>query len=33
VGGIPVARGELVELDGEVAVRIVERLGTKDAEP
>jgi flagellar motor switch/type III secretory pathway protein FliN len=33
VGGIPVARGELVELDGEVAVRIVERLDTKDAEP
>jgi flagellar motor switch/type III secretory pathway protein FliN len=27
VGGIPVARGELVDLDGEVAVRIVERLG------
>ncbi len=26
VGGIPMARGELVELDGEVAVRIVERL-------
>jgi flagellar motor switch/type III secretory pathway protein FliN len=26
VGGVPVARGELVELDGEVAVRIVERL-------
>jgi flagellar motor switch/type III secretory pathway protein FliN len=26
VGGIPLARGELVELDGEVAVRIVERL-------
>jgi flagellar motor switch/type III secretory pathway protein FliN len=26
VGGVPVARGELVEIDGEVAVRIVERL-------
>jgi flagellar motor switch/type III secretory pathway protein FliN len=25
VGGVPLARGELVELDGEVAVRIVER--------
>ena len=32
VGGVPVARGELVDLEGEVAVRIVERLlgeGTK----
>jgi flagellar motor switch/type III secretory pathway protein FliN len=27
VGGVPLARGELVDLDGEVAVRIVERLG------
>ena len=26
VGGVLVARGELVELEGEVAVRIVERL-------
>jgi flagellar motor switch/type III secretory pathway protein FliN len=26
VGGLPVARGELVEIDGEVGVRIVERL-------
>lgn len=26
VGGVPLARGELVELDGEVAVRIVERF-------
>jgi flagellar motor switch/type III secretory pathway protein FliN len=26
VGGIPVARGDLVEIDGEVGVRIVERL-------
>jgi flagellar motor switch/type III secretory pathway protein FliN len=26
VGGVPLARGELVELDGEVAVRILERL-------
>jgi type III secretion system YscQ/HrcQ family protein len=26
VGGVPVARGELVEIDGEVGVRIVERL-------
>jgi flagellar motor switch/type III secretory pathway protein FliN len=26
VGGVPVARGELVEVDGEVGVRIVERL-------
>jgi type III secretion protein Q len=30
VGGIPVARGELVELDGEVAVRILERLTGED---
>jgi flagellar motor switch/type III secretory pathway protein FliN len=27
VGGVPVARGELVEVDGEVGVRIAERLG------
>lgn len=26
VGGVPIARGELVEIDGEVGVRIVERL-------
>lgn len=26
VGGVPVARGDLVEIDGEVGVRIVERL-------
>jgi flagellar motor switch/type III secretory pathway protein FliN len=26
VGGVPIARGELVDLDGEVAVRIIERL-------
>jgi flagellar motor switch/type III secretory pathway protein FliN len=26
VGGVPVARGDLVEVDGEVGVRIVERL-------
>jgi flagellar motor switch/type III secretory pathway protein FliN len=25
-GGVPVARGELVDIDGEVGVRIVERL-------
>jgi flagellar motor switch protein FliM len=30
VGGVLVARGELVELDGEVAVRIVERLGGEE---
>ncbi len=30
VGGIEVARGELVELDGEVAVRIVDRLDGKE---
>jgi hypothetical protein len=28
VGGVPVARGELVELEGEVGVRIIERLAT-----
>jgi type III secretion system YscQ/HrcQ family protein len=27
VGGLPVARGELVDVDGEVGVRIAERLG------
>jgi type III secretion system YscQ/HrcQ family protein len=27
VGGVPVARGELVDVDGEVGVRIAERLG------
>ena len=27
VGGVPVARGDLVEIEGEVGVRIVERLG------
>jgi flagellar motor switch/type III secretory pathway protein FliN len=26
VSGVPVARGDLVEIDGEIAVRIVERL-------
>jgi flagellar motor switch/type III secretory pathway protein FliN len=26
VGGVPVARGELVEIEGDVGVRIVERL-------
>jgi flagellar motor switch/type III secretory pathway protein FliN len=26
VGGVPIARGELVDLDGEVGVRIVARL-------
>jgi flagellar motor switch/type III secretory pathway protein FliN len=26
VGGAPVARGELIDVDGEVAVRILERL-------
>ena len=32
VGGVPVARGDLVEIDGEVGVRIVERLtGDGDA--
>lgn len=31
VGGVPVARGELVEIDGEVGVRLVERLGTAGA--
>jgi type III secretion protein Q len=31
VGGVPVARGELVEVDGEVGVRVVERLGTPGA--
>ena len=33
VGGVPVARGELVELDGDVAVRIVERLPTEETKP
>jgi flagellar motor switch/type III secretory pathway protein FliN len=36
VGGVPLARGELVELEGEVAVRIVERLigaGTSEGTP
>jgi flagellar motor switch/type III secretory pathway protein FliN len=28
VGGVAVARGDLVEIDGEVGVRIVERLAT-----
>jgi flagellar motor switch/type III secretory pathway protein FliN len=31
VGGIPVARGDLVEIDGEVGVRIVERLADDGA--
>jgi flagellar motor switch/type III secretory pathway protein FliN len=31
VGGVPLARGELVELEGEVAVRIVDRFVGKDA--
>jgi len=26
VGGVPVARGELVEIEGEVGVRIIERI-------
>jgi len=30
IGGVEVARGDLVELDGEVAVRIVERLDAKE---
>jgi flagellar motor switch/type III secretory pathway protein FliN len=30
VGGVAVARGELVEIDGEVGVRIVERLDAKE---
>lgn len=29
VGGVPIARGELVEVDGEVGVRIVERLAAE----
>jgi flagellar motor switch protein FliN/FliY len=33
VGGVPVARGELVIVDGEVGVRIAERLGTDVATP
>lgn len=33
VGGVPVARGELVELEGEVAVRIVERLAPEGTRP
>jgi flagellar motor switch/type III secretory pathway protein FliN len=31
IGGVPVARGELVEIDGEVGVRIVERIGREGA--
>jgi type III secretion protein Q len=31
VGGVPVARGDLVEIDGEVAVRIVERFAADGA--
>ena len=31
VGGVPLARGELVDLEGEVAVRIVERFGGETA--
>ncbi|MBV9949174.1 MAG: FliM/FliN family flagellar motor switch protein, partial [Myxococcales bacterium] len=30
-GGVPLATGELVDLDGEVAVRVLERLGTEVA--
>jgi len=30
VGGVEVARGELVELEGEVAVRIVDRFDGKE---
>jgi flagellar motor switch/type III secretory pathway protein FliN len=33
VGGVPVARGELVDLEGEVAVRIVERLAPEGTRP
>ena len=32
VGGVPVARGDLVEIDGEVGVRIVERLAADGAQ-
>jgi flagellar motor switch/type III secretory pathway protein FliN len=31
VGGVPVARGELVEIDGEVGVRIVDRIAREEA--
>jgi flagellar motor switch/type III secretory pathway protein FliN len=33
VGGVPVARGELVEIDGEVAVRLAERLTDEQTTP
>ncbi|MDP9001987.1 MAG: FliM/FliN family flagellar motor switch protein, partial [Myxococcota bacterium] len=33
VGGVPLARGELVDLDGEVAVRIVERIIDESTSP
>ncbi len=33
VGGVPVARGDLVEVDGEVGVRIVERLTGEGESP
>jgi flagellar motor switch/type III secretory pathway protein FliN len=32
VGGVPVARGDLVEIDGQVGVRIVERLAEDTVE-
>jgi flagellar motor switch/type III secretory pathway protein FliN len=30
VGGVPVARGDLVEVDGQVGVRIIERVSDAD---
>ena len=33
VGGVPVARGELVEIDGEVGVRIAERIEEEGTTP
>jgi type III secretion system YscQ/HrcQ family protein len=32
VGGVPVARGELVNVEGEVGVRIAERIGARPSE-
>ncbi len=33
VGGVPVARGELVDIDGEVGVRIIARLAEEPTSP
>ena len=33
VGGVPVARGDLVDVEGEIGVRIVERLTAAEVRP